>query len=114
MDTRSHVSLEDTIVQLRALSTSDSILGLYEYAIGQCERECAEPLAAVFAELMGSINFDYGPVAEGFYSVYEYCLRKIRERDFQSVAWILQDLRDACIDGRPPGPSPEGVGPAPG
>jgi flagellar protein FliS len=96
-------SLEDKIVQLRSLPTSDRILRLYQYAIGQCERGHAEPLAAVFAELVGAIDFAYGPVAEGIYRVYEYCRRKTREGDFQSVAWVLQDLRDACLDGRAAG-----------
>jgi hypothetical protein len=100
MDPGAQISVEDTIARLRVLPTPGRLLGLYDCAIRLSERGLAEPLAAVFAELMGAVDFDYGPVAEGFYRVYEYCLRKSREGDFRSVAWIVQDLRDACLDGR--------------
>jgi len=101
MDTSSSdIGLDHRLTHLRALPTPDRVLGLYDHAIDQCERGGEGAVSAVFTELMGAIDLQYGPIAEGFGRVHEYCLRKTREGDFRSVAWILQDLRDAWIAGR--------------
>lgn len=99
MTTPAQTALDDQIAQLSGLSTADRILGLYAAAIDQSRRRDTGSLAAVLVELMRAIDFDYGTVADGFYRVYEYCLRKAREGDFDSVALILQDLRDVWLDG---------------
>jgi len=78
---------------LRGLSTADRILGLYEYGIEGCAQESEAQVSAVLLELLASIDLQYGEIAEGFFRLYDYCLERTREGEFDQVAWILEDLR---------------------
>ncbi len=85
---------QEAIARIRALSTPDRLLSLYEYGVEGCAQQSREQVSAVLVELIGTLDFEYGEIAEGFYRLYEYCLRKCLEGEFDQVAWILQDLRD--------------------
>jgi hypothetical protein len=92
--------LEGALAKLRDLDTADRLLRLYDCAIEQCRQHSAVRLTEVTFELVRSLDFDCRPAAEDFCRVYEYCLRKAREGDFEKAAWILQNLRDAWLESR--------------
>jgi hypothetical protein len=48
-------------------------------------------------ELLGSLDYEYADIADGFRRVYEYCLQQAGEGQLESVAFILQDLRDTLM-----------------
>jgi len=82
------------IIALRELPIAQRLLGLYEYGLDGCDRQSDEQVRAVIEELIGSLDFNFGDITEGFARVYGYCLRKVAESDFDRVAWILRELRD--------------------
>lgn len=100
-----------TIEVLRGLPSHDRLLGLYEYALEGCAQRRGDQVSAALEELICMLDFQYGEVTEGFYRVYEYCLRKTREGQFTRVAWILGDLHQTLNEaggrGASPGP-PDG------
>lgn len=85
---------ESPICALRDLSTSERLLGLYAYGIEACTERNRAQVTAALEELISVLDFSYGEIAEGFYRLYAYCLRKTREGQFDQVAWILGDLHD--------------------
>jgi len=82
------------IIALRELPIAQRLLGLYEYGLDGCDRRSDEQVRAVIEELIGSLDFNFGDITEGFARVYGYCLRKVVDGDFDRVAWILRELRD--------------------
>jgi hypothetical protein len=84
---------DGTVAALRILDVPDRILGLYEYAIDACAARDAGRARAALLELLGTLDFAYGEVAEGFARLYEYCLRKVHDGEFDRAAWILHELR---------------------
>ncbi len=82
------------IIALRELPIAQRLLGLYEYGLDGCDRRSDEQVRAVIEELIGSLDFNFGDITEGFARVYGYCLRKVADGDFDRVAWILRELRD--------------------
>jgi flagellin-specific chaperone FliS len=88
------IAPESPICALRDLSTSERLLGLYAYGIEGCTQRNRSQVTAALEELISVLDFGYGEIAEGFYRLYAFCLRKTREGQFDQVAWILGDLHD--------------------
>lgn len=82
------------IVALRGRPIAQRLLGLYTYGLDGCDQRSEAQVRAVLEELIGSLDFSFGDITEGFARVYGYCLRKIADGDFDRVAWILRELRD--------------------
>lgn len=91
------VTFDMVITELRVLSTSDRLLGLYELGIDGCAAKHVDQVTAVLNELIGALDFEYADIAEGFHRLYTYCLEQSREGAFDRVAFILQDLRDTLL-----------------
>jgi flagellar protein FliS len=91
------ITLERVITELRQLGTSDRLLGLYELGLEGCANHDANQVTAVVMELISSLDYEYADIADGFRRVYEYCLQQAAEGQLESVAFILQDLRDTLM-----------------
>jgi hypothetical protein len=90
----SPIDVHGAIAALRSLNTSERLLGLYDLGIEGCARRNPEQVTAVIEELMGTLDFAYAEIAEGFQRVYEYCLLRSRDGRFDQVAFVLQDLQE--------------------
>lgn len=91
------ITLERVIIELRQLGTSDRLLGLYELGLEGCANHDANQVTVVVMELMSSLDYEFADIADGFRRVYEYCLQQAAEGQLESVAFILQDLRDTLM-----------------
>lgn len=91
---KSAIEVHGAIAALRSLDTSERLLGLYDLGIEGCAQRRPEQVTAVIEELVGTLDFAYAEIAEGFQRVYEYCLERARDGGFDQVAFVLQDLRD--------------------
>lgn len=87
-------ALDTAITALRALSTSERLLALYELGLKGCAQKNGDQVNTVLEELIGTLDFAYADIAEGFQRVYEYCLKQARSGGFDRVSFVLQDLRD--------------------
>jgi len=88
------IAPDSRIAGLRGLSSGERLLGLYEHGVVGCTQRNPEQVIAALEELISLLDFDYGDIAEGFYRLYAFCLREIRDGRFDQPAWILRDLRD--------------------
>jgi hypothetical protein len=91
------ITLERVITELRHLGTSDRLLGLYELGLEGCANHDPNQVTVVVMELISSLDYEYADIADGFRRVYEYCLQQAAESQLESVAFILQDLRDTLM-----------------
>jgi hypothetical protein len=91
------ITLERVISELRQLSTSDRLLGLYELGLEGCANHDPNQVTLVVMELMASLDYEYADIADGFRRVYEYCLQQAADGQLESVAFIFQDLRDTLM-----------------
>ena len=80
-------------------STDDRILKLYDLGLEGCRQRSTAQVSSALVGLISTLNFEATSVSEGFYRLYDYCLRKARERQFNKVAWILADLRETWLRG---------------
>ena len=91
------MTFEQVIEQLRLLTTSDRLLGLYELGIEGCATREPQHVATVLNELIGSLDYTYAEIAEGFRRVYEYSLDEVAQERLDTVGFILTDLRDTLL-----------------
>jgi hypothetical protein len=91
------ITLERVIIELRQLGTSDRLLGLYELGLEGCANHDPNQVTVVVMELISSLDYEYADIADGFRRVYEYCLQQAADAQLESVAFILQDLRDTLM-----------------
>jgi flagellin-specific chaperone FliS len=91
------ITLERVIIELRQLGTSDRLLALYELGLEGCANHDPNQVTPIVMELMSSLDYEYADIADGFRRVYEYCLQQASEGQLESVAFILQDLRDTLM-----------------
>ena len=90
-------ALDAAITGLRTLGTSERLLALYELGLEGCAQSNADQVNAVLEELIGTLDFEYADIAEGFQRVYEYCLKQCQTSGFDRVSFVLQDLRDTLL-----------------
>jgi hypothetical protein len=88
---------EMIIAELRVLPAQDRLLGLYGLGIDGCERNEGEQVQAVLDELIASLDFSYGDIAEAFQQLYAYCLAQCGHGALESVAFVLADLRATLL-----------------
>jgi hypothetical protein len=82
--------------------TSERVLRLYEQCLEGCENRSTADVSRALLALIATLNFEEASsVAEGFYRLYSYCLRKAIERQFDRIAWILGGLRESWMDAAP-------------
>ena len=91
------MTFQEVIEQLRLLGTTDRLLGLYELGIEGCAVHQPEHVATVVRELIGSLDYSYTDIAEGFRRVYEYCLDEVAQDRLDTVGFIFKDLRDTLL-----------------
>ena len=88
------IAPDSRIAGLRGLSSGERLLGLYEHAVVGCTQRNPEQVIAALEELISLLDFDYGDITQGFYRLYAFCLREVRDGRFDQPAWILRDLRE--------------------
>ncbi len=71
------------------------VLMLYEITIAACRRKDGEQARRALLELIGALDFEASEIAVNLFSLYDYCLRRIREGNFEEAAFILKELKEA-------------------
>ena len=71
------------------------VLMAYDMAISACEQEDYNRATKTVSVLRDSLGHDYGKVAVGLFSLYQWCLDCIRKEEYQSAVIILTELREA-------------------
>ncbi len=81
--------------QAQGLSQQQILLQLYDFAVAGCIAHDARKATAAIVELIAALNFEYEEIATGLYRLYDFALREIRAKRFESAHKILSGLREA-------------------
>lgn len=90
----SNAYLEQEIMTLNPVQL---LIKAYDAGIAACNRKDETKSCAVLAELIDSLNFDYAEIANSLFRLYEYCMREIKQGNFDSTIKILKELRETWI-----------------
>lgn len=76
-------------------SPEKCVLHLYDAVIQGCAVGHRERAGKALAALIDALDFEAGgEVATGLFRLYEYCLRMVHEKQFESPKKIMKGLRD--------------------
>ena len=81
--------------QVTGAAPAQLLLQLYDHAIAGVVRQDQRQVTAALVELIGSLNFDYEEIALGLFRLYDWCMRRVRAKDWDEVLGILRELRAA-------------------
>lgn len=70
------------------------VLLLYDRAIYGCRQKDLEITWGAIKQLINSLNMEVQPIAGHLLAIYDYCNELARQKNFDAVATILQDIRD--------------------
>ncbi len=93
-------TIDTVVTELRLLPTEDRLLGLYELGLGACERRDRSATVTVLEELITTLDFGYGAIADGFHRIYAYCVEQVLGGEFARVAFVLEDLHTTLAEAR--------------
>ena len=71
------------------------ILMVYDRAIAGCRQRDLEVAGRAITELINGLNMEVGPISWNLLSIYQYCGELARKEQYDGVAKILRELRDA-------------------
>lgn len=90
----SNVYLEQEIMTLNPLQL---LIKAYDAGIIACNRKDEVKASAVLSELIDSLNFDYADISNSLFRLYEYCMREVKDGNFEVTLKILKELRETWI-----------------
>jgi hypothetical protein len=70
----------------------DRLLHLFDRGIAGCRERDARQVREVLMELIGALNFGYEEAAARLFGVYDDCLARVRNRQFEIPLLILERL----------------------
>jgi flagellin-specific chaperone FliS len=71
------------------------VLMAYDLAIFACERRDFDRATKAVSVLRDALGYDYGDIAVGLFSLYQWCLDCIRKEDYNDAVKTLRELREA-------------------
>ncbi len=71
------------------------VIMTYDLAIRSCEQKDFAKATTTISALRDALDLSYPEVANGLFSLYQWCLDCIRQGDYGSAVRTLSELRDA-------------------
>lgn len=88
------------VQDVQSASPEQLIAKLYDLGISSCHRKNQQKVRGVLMELIAALNFEAAPeMTNNLYSLYEFCLMENARENFDTVAEILEGLREAWKEG---------------
>jgi len=81
--------------QIMSMEPIRLLIKVYDYTILQCKKHDEVRASKGLVELIAALNFDYQEVSLGLFRLYQYCMDKIKQKEFDEAVYLLQGLRDA-------------------
>jgi len=71
------------------------IIKVCDFVILNCKKGDMTEASRGLVELISALNFDYQEISLGLFRLYQYCMEKIKNKEFDEAIHILQGLRNA-------------------
>jgi len=85
--------------EIMAASPERLILYVYDHIIHCCAVKNSAGAIKGFAQLIDGLNYEYREIATGLLRIYDYCLRRLREEDYDEPYRIIKGLRESWDEG---------------
>lgn len=91
---------QDPYLKQKVMSASPEqlISYVYDVVLAACRREDQEKALRGLMGLVNSLNFEYKDIAVPMYQLYQYCLEKVRKREFDEVEGLIGGLKSAWVE----------------
>lgn len=95
-----HGPEKDPYLKQKVLSASPEQLVsyIYDVVLVACERKDQERALRGLSGLIRALNFDYKDVAVPMYQLYQYCVEKARNKEFDEVESLIRGLKMAWVE----------------
>ena len=80
--------------EILAASPERLTLFIFDFAVKGCKKKKEDEVSRALVQLIDSLNFEYEDVAVGLFRLYEYCMRMVKEGEFEVPLELLSELRD--------------------
>lgn len=74
------------------------VIMTYDLAIQSCQQQDFAKAITTISALRDALDMDYPEVANGLFSLYQWCMECIRKGDYDSATRTLTELRGAWAD----------------
>ena len=81
--------------QIMSMNPLQLLIKVYDVAILSCKKHDIEKASKAVVELISALNFDYEEISLGLFRLYQYCLDRIKQGEFEESIKILEGLRDS-------------------
>jgi flagellin-specific chaperone FliS len=79
--------------QAMSASPGQLVLLLYDHVIKCLKKSDMEGASRGIVELMGSLDLDYEEVSGRLFSLYEYCLDLVKNKEYEQAHKVLTEMR---------------------
>ena len=83
--------------QILGLDSVQLLIKVYDYTILQCKKGDISLASRGLVELISALNFEYQEIALGLFRLYQYCMDKVKQSEFDEAVALLQGLRSAWL-----------------
>ena len=88
----------DTPAVPQPFSPVQFLLGTYDLAIASCQKEDQRQAQSALLDLMLALELPHDRSATRLFHLFEFCLSRLRARDFQEAWEILEIIKDAWLN----------------
>ena len=81
--------------QIMSMNPLQLLIKVYDVAILSCKKRDMEKASKAIVELISALNFDYEEISLGLFRLYQYCLDRIKQGEFEESIRILEGLRES-------------------
>ena len=91
---------QDPYLKQKVISASPEqlISYVYDVILAACHRKDQEKALRGLMGLVNALNFEYKDIAVPMYQLYQYCLEKVRKREFDEVEGLIGGLKAAWVE----------------
>lgn len=87
--------------QILGLDPVQLIIKVYDFVILNCKKGDMTKASKGLVELISALNFDCQEISLGLFRLYQYCMEKIKNKEFDEAVHILEGLRNAWTQSLP-------------
>ena len=83
--------------QIMSLNSLQLLIKVYDFVILNCKKGNIEKASEGIVELISALDFNHQEISVRLFRLYQYCLDKIKQGEFEESVKILEGLRESWV-----------------
>ena len=84
--------------QILSMSPVQLVTKVFDVAIVSCKKKDSVKATKAIVELISGLRFEFKEIAVSLFQLYQYCLEKIRQGEYNEAESILSGLRESWVE----------------